>query len=44
MGELNIQVRIANIDDIELILSFISQKANFDGFAESIEPRSHFSS
>ena len=37
MGELDIQVRVANIDDIELILKFISQKAKFDGCPSAVE-------
>ena len=30
MSELNLHIRLANVEDIELILSFISQKAEFD--------------
>ena len=37
MPELDIQVRVANVDDIELILSFISQKAEFDGCPHAVE-------
>jgi len=37
MSEMDIQVRTANIDDIELILSFLSQKANFDGCPSALE-------
>lgn len=37
MPELDIQVRVANVDDIELILSFIAQKAEFDGCPHAVE-------
>lgn len=37
MSKLDIQVRVANVDDIELILSFISQKAKFDGCPSAVE-------
>ena len=37
MSEFNIKVRFANAEDIELILSFISQKAEFDGCPNGLE-------
>lgn len=37
MSQLNIQVGFANIDDVELILSFIAQKAEFDGCPDAVE-------
>lgn len=37
MTQLDIQVRVANIDDVELILSFIAQKAEFDGCLHAVE-------
>jgi GNAT superfamily N-acetyltransferase len=37
MSQVNIQVRVGNIDDIELILSFITQKAEFDGCPDAVE-------
>ncbi len=36
MIELDIKVRVANIDDIDLILSFIAQKAEFDGCPHAV--------
>ena len=37
MSEFNIKVRFTNAEDIELILSFISQKAEFDGCPNGLE-------
>lgn len=37
MTPLDIQVRVANVDDVELILSFIAQKAEFDGCPDAVE-------
>ncbi len=37
MSELNLHIRLANVEDIELILSFISQKAEFDRCLNALE-------
>jgi GNAT superfamily N-acetyltransferase len=37
MDELDIKIRLATIEDLELILSFIMQKAEFDGYPHSLE-------
>ncbi|MES1022085.1 GNAT family N-acetyltransferase [Gloeocapsa sp. BRSZ] len=37
MDEIDIRIRVATIEDRELILSFISQKANFDRYPQPLE-------
>ena len=37
MDELNIKIRVADIKDVELILSLIGQKAEFDGCLDALE-------
>ncbi|MFB2978569.1 GNAT family N-acetyltransferase [Microseira sp. BLCC-F43] len=37
MDKLNIKIRVADIDDVELILSLIQQKAEFDGYLFPLE-------
>lgn len=37
MAETDIKLCVATIEDLELILSFISQKAEFDGYPNSLE-------
>lgn len=36
MSELDIQVRVGNLDDIEMILAFLTQKAEFDGYLNTL--------
>jgi len=37
MDEIDIKIRLATIEDLELILAFISQKAKFDRYPHSLE-------
>ena len=37
MNQLNVQVRVATVEDIELIHAFILQKAEFDGYPNELE-------
>lgn len=39
MDELNLKIRVADIKDVELILSFIRQKAEFDGYLDPLEAK-----
>ncbi len=37
MNSLNIRIRTATVDDLELVFSFLSQKAAFDGCLDALE-------
>lgn len=37
MNQLNVQTRVATVEDIELIYGFILQKAEFDGYPNELE-------